>query len=101
ARHQRRMENVLRSARGLIGNSQATIDDLAGFATMHGLRMPPAIAAWIAGSPLPLDITPKRFDRPHFIAVGTIEARKNYSLLLHVRKRLVANLGALAPLRVP
>ena len=53
AKHRLRMENVLKSAHGLIGNSQATIDDLAFFAHARGLPMPPALAAWIAGSQIP------------------------------------------------
>ena len=100
AKHRLRMENVLKSAHGLIGNSQATIDDLAFFAAANGLPMPPAVAAWIAGSQIPTSVTPKSFDRPHFITVGTIEGRKNHSLLLHIWKRLVRQYGLDAPLLV-
>jgi glycosyltransferase involved in cell wall biosynthesis len=100
AKHRLRMENVLKSAHGLIGNSQATIDDLAFFAAANGLPMPPAVAAWIAGSQIPTSVTAKSFDRPHFITVGTIEGRKNHSLLLHIWKRLVRQYGLDAPLLV-
>jgi glycosyltransferase involved in cell wall biosynthesis len=94
------MENVLNSASGLIGNSRATLDDLASFAASRGLPMPTALAALIAGPPIPDHVTPKQFDRPHFITVGTIEGRKNHSLLLHIWKRLVANYGSDAPLLI-
>ncbi len=100
AKHQRRMENALKSARGLIGNSQATIDDLAAFAAANGLPMPESIAAFIAGPPVPSGVAPKHFDRPHFITVGTIEGRKNHSLLLHIWKRFIAKYGTDAPLLV-
>lgn len=100
AKHRRRVENILRSAHGLIGNSQATIDDLAFFAAAQGLPMPPAVAAWIAGSPLPPAVAAKSFDKPHFITVGTIEGRKNHSLLLHIWKKLVRSYGLDAPLLV-
>lgn len=100
AKHRLRMENVLKSAHGLIGNSQATIDDLAFFAAANALPMPPAVAAWIAGSQIPQSVAPKSFDRPHFITVGTIEGRKNHSLLLHIWKRLVRQYGLDAPLLV-
>lgn len=100
SKHRRRMENVLKSGFGLIGNSQSTLDDLAYFAARRGLPMPPSVAAWIAGSPIPVSVTPKAFDRPHFITVGTIEGRKNHSLLLHIWKRLVATYGTDTPLLV-
>ena len=98
AKHRQRMENVLASAAGVIGNSMATINDLASFAAGRGLRMPPAVAAWIAGPPIPSGVTPKQLDRPHFVTVGTIEGRKNHVLLLHIWQRLVAERGAGAPL---
>jgi glycosyltransferase involved in cell wall biosynthesis len=94
------MENVLKSAHGFIGNSQATLDDLAFFAAANDLPMPPAIAAWIAGSPIPSPTTASGFGKPHFIAVGTIEGRKNHALLLHIWKRLVKNYGLQTPLLV-
>ncbi len=100
AKHRRRMENVLSSAHGLIGNSQATIDEVKSFAAAHDLPMPPAVAAWIAGPPMPSTVVPRHFDRPHFVIVGTIEGRKNHGLLLHIWKRLRARLGAEAPLLV-
>jgi glycosyltransferase involved in cell wall biosynthesis len=98
AKHRLRMENVLKSASGLIGNSQATLDDLTDFAASNGLPMPPSIAAWIAGPPIPMSVVSKSFDRPHFITVGTIEGRKNHSLLLLIWKRLVAKYGWDTPL---
>ena len=100
AKHRQRIQNVLSCAHGLIGNSQATLDDLSAFATAHQMTMPPAIAARIAGNRFPSTIVPRQFDRVHFVTVGTIEGRKNHSLLLHIWKRLVAKLGSDAPLLV-
>lgn len=98
-KHAVRMEHVLRSASGLIANSQATLDDLGRFAETLGLPMPPAIAAWIAGSPLcTRKVQPLAVDRPYFVTVGTIEGRKNHALLLHIWQRLVARYGEAAPL---
>jgi glycosyltransferase involved in cell wall biosynthesis len=88
AKHERRLENVLTSAAGLIGNSQATVRDIANFATARGLPMPPTVAAWIAGPPLPANTVPRHFDRPHFVTVGTIEGRKNHNLLLRAWRRM-------------
>jgi glycosyltransferase involved in cell wall biosynthesis len=93
------MEHVLRSASGLIANSQATLDALGRFADSIGLPMPPAIAAWIAGSPMSTKkVQPLAVDRPYFVTVGTIEGRKNHALLLHIWQRLVARYGESAPM---
>lgn len=96
-KHRARMENVLTSAAGVIGNSQATLDDLADFARHRQLPMPPSIVAWINGSPRPSQQQPRTLSRPHFLAVGTIEGRKNHQLLLEVWRKLVADLGRDAP----
>lgn len=99
-RHHRRIKNMLSCAHGLIGNSRATLDDLSAFTSSHQMTMPPAIAAWIAGAPIPSEIVPRQFDRPHFVIVGTIEGRKNHSLLLHIWKRIAAKCGSNAPILV-
>jgi glycosyltransferase involved in cell wall biosynthesis len=96
-KHRARMENVLTSAAGIIGNSRATLDDLAEFARDQQLAMPPSIAAWITGSAHPSEHQPRNHSRPHFIAVGTIEGRKNHQLLLDVWRKLVADLGQDTP----
>jgi glycosyltransferase involved in cell wall biosynthesis len=100
AKHERRMMNVLKSAAGLIGNSQATVRDIETFAIARGLPMPPTVAAWIAGPCVPARVVPKRFDRPYFVTVGTIEGRKNHSLLLHVWRRLAADDASNVPILV-
>ena len=78
-KHRRRMVNVLASAAGAICNSKATLDDLWAFAAAEGLPRPPSIAAWISGNPIPFSGQPKTLSKPYFIAVGTIEGRKNSS----------------------
>jgi glycosyltransferase involved in cell wall biosynthesis len=90
ARHEQRLVNALRSAAGVIGNSKATLSDIQAFAADRGLRMPPAVASPIAGPRISSNTQPRRFDRPHFVVVGTIEGRKNHSLLLHIWKRMAA-----------
>lgn len=99
-KHVRRMENVLRCASGIIGNSQATIDELGAFAAASNVPMPPSVRALIAGPEIPVDVHPKSFGRPHFITVGTIEARKNHLLLLQIWRKLAAAHGSAAPLLV-
>jgi len=100
SRHRSRMRNVLSTATGIIGNSQSTLDQLHRFADAEGLSMPSSVAAFIAGLPPVPDAKPKRFDRPHFVTIGTIEGRKNHLLLLHIWRQLVARKGQLAPLLV-
>ena len=99
-KHARRIENVLVSASGVIANSQATLDYLAGFATERRLAMPPAVASFIAGPSLPENLRPARLDRPHFITVGTIEGRKNHIMLFRIWERLARKFGAHTPLLV-
>ena len=96
-KHARRMRNMLASAAGVIGNSRATLDDLAEFANANGLPMPPSVVAWISGGTFARDVRPRTLSRPHFVAVGTIEGRKNHLLLLDVWRRLVAEQGKHAP----
>ena len=49
-KHQRRMLTVLETAAGIIGNSQATLDDLAHFARQSGREMPPSITGCSAST---------------------------------------------------
>jgi len=95
-RHARRMQAVLSTATGVIGNSQATLDDLAGFADEQGLPFPPSVAAWL-GTPSMEPMPGQLAERPSFVMLGTIEARKNHLMLLQVWSRLVSQLGDQAP----
>ncbi|MBS0480787.1 MAG: glycosyltransferase family 4 protein [Proteobacteria bacterium] len=99
-RHARRMRNALHCAAGVIANSQDTMDELARFAAASGERAPHGLVAWLGTNPpsqpgpLPL---PRR---PYFVTVGTIEARKNHLLLLHLWERLGQQLGDDTPLLI-
>lgn len=99
-RHGQRMQNVLASAAGLIGNSQATLNDLAAFAELQGCSMPPSVVAWISGGAFGGDVSPRALPKPYFVIVGTIEGRKNHVLLLEVWRRLIADLRENAPVLV-
>lgn len=99
-KHARRMDTVLASAAGVIGNSQQTIDDLARWAERRGQRMPPSQVA-LLGSDLvevggrELEATPS--EAAYFVILGTIEGRKNHLLLLQIWHRMIADHGAQAP----
>lgn len=93
-RHRARMLTVLTTGNGVIANSHATLTDLEHFAREEGLALPPAVAAWL-GTSLP-SVEP--FGQPvrprlTFVALGTIEARKNHALLLRIWGRLAEQLG--------
>jgi glycosyltransferase involved in cell wall biosynthesis len=82
------MLTVLDSAAGVIGNSQATLDELERFACEQGRPMPPSIPAWL-GVEKSLSRAADPGPTPTFVAVGTIEARKNHMLLLDLWSRLL------------
>lgn len=95
-KHRERMRTVLTTAAGVIGNSQATLDELATFARTEDLLNPPGLAAWLGADPLPR-IRGDAPERPTFVTLGTIEARKNHMLLLEIWSRLIDRLGDAAP----
>ena len=95
-KHRKRMRTVLRTASGVIGNSQATLDELAAFARSESLPNPPGVAAWLGIDPFPVQ-TPSPMPKPTFVTVGTIEGRKNHLLLLDIWSHLIERLGNSAP----
>jgi len=97
SKHERRMTNMLASAHGVIGNSAATLVDLASFAAAQGLPMPRTVAAWISGPPPRVAPRKRLLGSPYFVTLGTIEGRKNHLLLLDIWRDLVRDLGQSAP----
>jgi glycosyltransferase involved in cell wall biosynthesis len=104
ARHTLRLRHALRSASGIIANSVATQEQLTRFAHAHShadaLHMLPICAAWLSAPAFPARLAPPQFDRPWFVTVGTIEARKNHLLLLQVWQKLAQIMGDATPLLV-
>jgi glycosyltransferase involved in cell wall biosynthesis len=96
-KHEKRIENALASASGVITNSQDTMMSLARFAATRGRSLPATLVAWIAGEEAPMKVEPKDAQNPFFVTVGTIEARKNHIMLLGIWKRLVARMEDNAP----
>jgi glycosyltransferase involved in cell wall biosynthesis len=96
-RHRERMRTVLATAAGVIGNSQATLDQLAKFGRDERLPEPPGVAAWLGSERAPAVTSADAPDRPTFVTLGTIEARKNHLLLLNIWDRLIERLGDEAP----
>lgn len=99
-RHTKRMRHLLESADGVIANSQDTLDQLAQFALDQNLPFPELKLVALLGTEV-LPITAPSADcpnRPYFVVVGTIEARKNHLLLLKIWQRLILELGDKAPI---
>ena len=98
--HRRRIETATRLADALIVNSAVTRDALAPYIGRSG-RAPPVLVAPL-GLDLPAQTADREplFDRPYFVCIGTIEAKKNHLLLLNVWRRLAYELGGTAPLLV-
>lgn len=99
-KHEKRLDLMLGTAAGIIGNSQDTLDILADYARAHDFRMPPTVPAWLGATPLPSAIEATSqgpMAQPYFVTLGTIEGRKNHLLLLRIWKQLAARLGHDAP----
>lgn len=96
-KHAARMRNALRSAQGIIVNSIDTGEELARFAQSEGLALPPLLVAHLGVKPLGVPRRAAPHDRPYFLCIGTIEARKNHMLLLRAWDLLRADAGPAAP----
>lgn len=97
ARHKGRVESAIKEAAGIVANSQTTANALRDFARQQGLVLPPLLISLIAGGKLPTLRAPLHTDVPEFVAIGTIERRKNPQLLLRVWKELHQRHGDSAP----
>jgi len=100
AHHLSRIETAAQFADALIVNSAVTRDALQPHLDGAG-RVPPVLVApfGVDLPAAPID-RPPPFDRPYFVYVSTIEARKNHLLLLNLWRRLATELGDRAPLLV-
>jgi glycosyltransferase involved in cell wall biosynthesis len=96
-RHARRVGHVLDTAAGIIANSAATGAAIELFARARARAVPPILPAWIATQPLPAPPRRNPAAPPWFVAVGTIEGRKNHALLLQVWQRLARAMGPATP----
>lgn len=96
-KHHRRLNAMLSTGKGLIANSQATLDDLSIYATEQQQTLPPCVVAPLAPGQLPTPSTQRPLDAPYFVVLGTIEPRKNHLLLLHTWRALQQELGEHTP----
>lgn len=106
--HQQRLESIAKTATIVLVNSQYTQQRFAGYCRKHALPLPPTSilpigveecfinASTRPSSPIPSHLQ-NRLGAPYFMAVGTIEPRKNHLLLLHIWRRLARTLGKQCP----
>ena len=95
-RHRQRIETTARLADAIIVSSSVTRDDLKPFLQRAGRDPPVLVAPFGVELPPPGTATPLP-DRPYFVCIGTIEARKNHLLLLNLWRRLGEEMGDAAP----
>lgn len=94
----RKIQTVTALASGILVNSQATARALGP--TLRGAGRPIPVQA----APLGVSVSatpsgglaPDASGRPYFLAIATIEPRKNHLLLLHVWRRLIEVMGPAA-----
>jgi glycosyltransferase involved in cell wall biosynthesis len=95
-KHLRRIRTTAALADGIIANSAATAEALAPYLAARGGAAPPVLVAPLGIDSVapPAPVTP---GQPYFVALGTIEPRKNHLLLLHLWRMLRAQLGEATP----
>jgi glycosyltransferase involved in cell wall biosynthesis len=96
-KHVIRMKTTLALAKGVIANSQFTLDSLQAFADSQALPVPSAAVALLAPAKLSLSNAPRPIEGPYFVILGTIEPRKNHQLLVDVWRKLLASQLAITP----
>lgn len=96
--YRRKIATVTALADGVLVNSEATAKALSPRLAVAGSKAPVQVARLGAPPPKPAPQAMGRPSRPYFVALGTIEPRKNHLLLLHLWRRMVADIG---PERTP
>lgn len=100
ALHHKRMNTLLSSAIGVVVNSCDTKKELINYATLHSLSVPNLLVAHLASAPLKFIDSKSPLEKSFFVMLGTIEARKNHWMILHVWRKMVEIFGESTPLLV-
>ncbi len=87
-KHRQRLLTMLHTGHGIVANSLATLEDLRNFARDAGLCLPPSVVAHLGVEALPAPAAQAPLGEPYFVALGTIEARKNHLLLLQLWRQM-------------
>ena len=97
ARHRTRMRLALKQGSVLVVNSETTAEVLKAFAGREGLAPPTVVVAHLGLEPAFAEPGWRPAERPYFVHVGTVEARKNLTFLLTLWRRLEELRGAETP----
>ncbi|MCW2411761.1 MULTISPECIES: glycosyltransferase family 4 protein [unclassified Sphingobium] len=100
-KHAQRVRSLLCHGAGVIANSCQTLEEVRQFAAQQSLPMPASLVAPLglgdqrsaANGPLAVGLP----ERPYFVLLGTIEARKNHLLILTAWAELARRLGSECP----
>jgi glycosyltransferase involved in cell wall biosynthesis len=96
-RHIERIRNIASFSKGIVVNSNQTLQALHAFCRDSRLTCPPAVVAPL-GTNLPSDGRDQVLVKePYFVVLGNIEPRKNHWMLLQLWRRLVDRAGPAAP----
>lgn len=90
-KHILRMGNLLTWSKGVLSNSQSTLNTLTQFAELHKLTMPACVVAHLPAASLPKPSAIPPLQTPYFVMLGTIEGRKNHALILEVWHQLTTS----------
>lgn len=96
-KHILRMRNLLTWSKGVLSNSQSTLNTLTQFAELHKLTMPACVVAHLPAASLPKPSAIPPLQTPYFVMLGTIEGRKNHALILDVWHQLITSFAENTP----
>ena len=95
--HRNRIETAARFADALIVNSAVTRESLQPHLDRFGRAPPVLVAPFGLDLPTETSNAAPPLDRPYFVYVSTIEARKNHLLLLNLWRQLATERGEAIP----
>ncbi|MCX7114347.1 MAG: glycosyltransferase family 1 protein [Gammaproteobacteria bacterium] len=97
AKHENRINGILKLARGVILYSEATSNLFEQYANQTQQSPPPTVMAPLASALKHHEPGPRPMSAPYFVVLGTIEPRKNHILLLQIWHDLIMRLGEQSP----
>jgi glycosyltransferase involved in cell wall biosynthesis len=96
-RHAKRIRRALEISDAIVTISQHTQDVLQTYIQQMKLTAPPMIVAPLATSLPNLPVGVRPISTPYFVMLGTIEPRKNHTMILQIWRRSVQSMGASVP----